>query len=236
VSGCCGNGIPACEEVFDEGVARDEAAKFRRDGPGWSTRELIDGLAAGIALDGSSVIDIGAGVGAVHLGLLTRGAARAVDLDGSSAYVAAAAGEAKRLGFEDRVEHVLGDAVVLGPTLEPADLVALDRVICCSGDVAGLLGTAALLARQRIGLVYPRDSWWIRAGTTVANPVFFARSGGFRFRVHRQATVAALLGAAGFAPLAARNGRLWRIETWERTAGGVSPRPSPAAAAPYPSG
>lgn len=235
MSGCCGNGIPACEAVFDEGVARDEVAKFRRNGPPWATRELIDELATGLALDGSSVIDIGAGVGAVHLGLLTRGAARAVDLDGSSAYLSAAAGEATRLGFEDRVQHVLGDATVLGPTLDHADLVALDRVICCSADVAGLLGTAALLAERRIGLVYPRDTWWIRAGTTVANPLFFARSGGFRFRVHRRTTVAGLLGAAGFVRLSARDGRLWRVETWERAASGVSPRPSPAAAAPYPS-
>ncbi len=219
-----------------KGVARDDAAKFRRDGPGWSTRELIDELAAGIALDGSSVIDIGAGVGAVHLGLLTRGAARAVDLDGSSAYLAAAAGEAKRLGFEDRVQHVLGDAIVLGPTLEPADLVALDRVICCSGDVAGLLGTrgparpathrARLSARQ---LVDP-------GGDDGRQPGVLRPFGRLPLPGPPPATVAALLGAAGFAPLTARNGRLWRVETWERTAAGVSPRPSPAAAAPYPSG
>ena len=216
MSECCGNGIPSCESVFDAKVAKDDAKAFRRDGPSWASRELIEELAAGVALDESSVIDIGAGIGAVHLGLLQRGAAHAVDLDGSSAYLAAATAEAERLGFADRVEHVLGDAVLVGPTVPPADLVALDRVICCSADVSGLLGVATALASRRIGLVYPRDNWWVRVGASLSNPLFFRGSAGFRFRVHRRETVAGLLRGAGFAPLAARHGWLWRVETWER--------------------
>jgi SAM-dependent methyltransferase len=220
VSGCCGSGIPSCEAVFDEKAASDDVDRFRRHGPRWATRELIDELSTGFALAASSVIDIGAGVGAVHLGLLERGAAHAVDLDGSSAYLRAASVEAERLGFADRVEHVLGDAVVIGPLLEPADLVALDRVICCFADLADLLGAAAALASQRIGLVYPRDIWWIRVGARLTNPVLFSRSAGFRFRVHRREAIAGLLVGAGFVPLAARDGRLWRVETWERAGTG----------------
>jgi magnesium-protoporphyrin O-methyltransferase len=216
VSDCCGKGVPSCEAVFDESVARDDAKSFRRDGPSWASRALIDELASGVALDGASVIDIGAGVGAVHLGLLQRGAAHAVDLDGSSAYLVAATAEAERLGLADRVEHVLGDAVLVGPTLPPADLVALDRVICCSADVSGLLGVASALASRRIGLVYPRDNWWVRVGANLSNPLCFRGSAGFRFRVHRRETIEGLLRGAGFAPLAARHGWLWRVETWER--------------------
>ncbi len=215
--------------MFDDRAARDDLRKYRSDGPTWATRELIDELADGIALDGATVIDIGAGVGAVHLGLLARGARAAVDVDGSSAYVAAARGEAERQGVADRVTHLLGDATVLAPTLEPADLVALDRVVCCFPDVDALLGAASSLAGRRIGLVYPRDRWWIRAGATLANPVFFARSAGYRIRIHRQAVVAALLAGAGFDRIAERDGRVWRIETWERVPAGREP----GAAAPY---
>ena len=100
--------------------------------------------------------------------------------------------------------------------MAPADLVALDRVICCFGDLPALLGAAASLATRRLGLVYPRDSWWTRAMATLGNPVVFARRNGFRFRVHRRATVAALLREAGFVPLADRAGAIWRVETWER--------------------
>jgi magnesium-protoporphyrin O-methyltransferase len=216
VGGCCGEGIPSCERVFDERTARDDLHRYRRDGPTWYSRELIDELADGLAIDGASVIDIGAGVGAVHLGLLERGAAVAVDVDGSSAYLAVARAEAERQGVAGRVTHVLGDATVVAPDLAPADLVALDRVVCCFNDVAALLGAATKLATRRVGLVYPRDSWWIRFGATVSNPVLFARSGGYRIRIHRQAVVAGLLAAAGFERIAERDGRVWRIETWER--------------------
>jgi SAM-dependent methyltransferase len=221
MGGCCGEGIPACERVFDRETADRDARDFRRKGAPWSTRELIDELAAGLDLAGATVLDVGAGVGPVHLGLLARGAATAVDVDGSGAYVAVAREEAERAGLADRVRHVVGDLTIVAPTLAPADLVALDRVVCCYGDVVSLLTAAAALARTRVGLVYPRDRWWIRAGAALGNLVMFRRSSGYQMRIHRVAAMAALLEAAGFARLAGRDGRLWRVETWER----VGPAP-----------
>jgi magnesium-protoporphyrin O-methyltransferase len=216
VGGCCGEGIPSCERVFDRRTAAADLRRLRSHGPPWATRELIAELASGIDLAGAAVIDVGAGVGAVHLELLARGAAHALDVDGSGAYLEAARDEADRRGLGDRVRHVLADLTVVAPTLEPADLVALDRVVCCFGDVAALLSAAGSLARHRIGLVYPRDRWWIRAGARVANPVLFRRSAGYRMHVHRASTIRGLLEAAGFRPAAGRDGRLWRVETWER--------------------
>ena len=105
----------------------------------------------------------------------------------------------------------------LGADLEPADLVALDRVICCYGDMPGLLEAAARIARRRVGLVYPRDDWWVRGAVAFSNPLLFRSSAGYRMRIHRVGAVSAILRAAGFAPLASRLGRVWRVECWERT-------------------
>jgi magnesium-protoporphyrin O-methyltransferase len=216
MGGCCGDGLPGFDKVFDERTARRELDAYRRKGAAWSTRELIDELAEGIDLQGASVIDIGAGVGAVHLALLERGADRATDVDGSRAYLATAREEAARRGVGDRVTHVLGDATRVAAELEPAALVALDRVVCCFADLDGLLAAATSLSSRRVGLVYPRDQWWLRALEPVANPILFARSRGYRFHIHRKARVDALLGQAGFARIAERTGFWWRIETWER--------------------
>jgi SAM-dependent methyltransferase len=216
MGGCCGEGIPSCERVFDRETADRDVRDFRRKGAPWSTRELIDELASGVDLAGATVLDVGAGVGAVHLELLARGAARAVDVDGAGAYVAVARKEAERAGVADRVEHVVGDLTLVAPTLAMADLVALDRVVCCYGDMASLLTAASTLARARLGLVYPRDRWWIRAGAAIGNLVMFRRSSGYQMRVHRVAAMTALLEAAGFARVAGRDGRLWRVETWAR--------------------
>ena len=216
MSGCCGGGIPSFERVFDRRAADDDLRRLRKHGPPWSTRTLVDGLAAGMDLAGTSVIDIGAGVGAVHLGLLERGARSATDVEGSSAYLDAARVEAVRRGLDERVRHVLGDATVVGPELEPADIVALDRVVCCYGDLAALLSAASSLARRRIGLVYPRDAWWARAGVAISNPIMFRGTAGYRVHIHRVAAVAGLLRDAGFEPLGLRVARIWRVETWER--------------------
>ncbi len=216
MSGCCGEGIPSCERVFDERTAAADLREFRREGPPWATRELIDQLASGVDLAGTTVLDVGAGIGAVYLGLLARGAARATDVDGSNAYLAAARAEAERQGVDDRVRFVTGDLTVVGPGLEPADLVALDRVVCCYGAAPSLLAAASSLARRRLALVYPRDSWWIRAAVTLANPVVFRRSAGYRMRIHREAAIAGQLEEAGFARIARRDGRVWHVETWER--------------------
>jgi SAM-dependent methyltransferase len=221
MGGCCGEGIPSCERVFDRKTADHDVRDLRRKGAPWATRDLIEEIASGLDLAGATVLDVGAGVGAVHLALLARGAASAVDVDGSGAYVAVAREEAERAGLADRVRHVLGDLTLVAPTLESADLVALDRVVCCYGDMASLLTAASTLARRRLGLVYPRDRWWIRAGTSIGNSVMFRRSAGYRMRVHRVTAMAALLEAAGFARVAGRDGRLWRVETWQR----VSPEP-----------
>ena len=223
MGGCCGGGIPACEHVFDDKTARDDLRALRRDGPPWATRTLVDALADGLSLDGLTVVDIGAGVGAVHLALLERGAQCAVDLDGSSASVAAAREEADRRGVADRVSYLVGDATALAATLEPADLVALDRVVCCYADAPALMATAAGLARRRIGFVFPRDTWWARAAVTLANPVMFRGSAGYRMRIHPAAAVTAPLAAAGFVPRARVDGRLWRVETWERSMPGDAP-------------
>jgi len=167
VGGCCGNGIPACERVFDERAAAADVRDLHRKGPPWSTRALVDGLAEGLDLAGTSVLDIGAGAGAVHLALLERGAATAVDVDGSSAYLAAARSEAERHGLLDRVTHVSGDAASLAGSLEPADLVALDRVICCYDDVDGLMEAAAQLSSGGSGWCTRATPGGLRAGATL---------------------------------------------------------------------
>ena len=115
----------------------------------WTTR-LIDELAAG-GVDGMTVLDIGAGVGAVHHALLVAGARSAVDVDASGPYLDVARGEAERRGLGDRVTYRKGDAVALAPELDDADLVALDRVVCCYGDMPGLVGAAAGRTRRRLG-------------------------------------------------------------------------------------
>ena len=165
-----------------------------------------------------TVLDIGAGVGAVHLELLASGAASATDVDGSSAYVAVAREEAVRQGTADRVRHEFGDFVALADDIEPADLVVLDRVVCCYPDMEALVRASVAHARRRYGLVYPRDTWWIRAGYGMLNVVARLARQRTRAHIHRTAEVDALVRSAGFAPRFLRSNLLWQVAVYERAA------------------
>jgi magnesium-protoporphyrin O-methyltransferase len=203
---------------FGEATARRELKSYRKSGPPETTRWLIEGLKAG-GVDGLTVLDIGAGVGAVHQDLLANGASSAVDVDGSPAFVEVAREEATRRATVDRVRYETGDFVTVADRIEPADLVVLDRVICCYPDMDALVRLSAARVRHRYGLVYPRDRWWIRAGFGVING--FLRLAGRRIRayIHRTAAVEAIVRAEGLLPRLRRQGIFWQVAVYERTSG-----------------
>ena len=211
----CGPGCSCGGNEFGEGAARRSLRSYRRSGPTGTTAWLIEGLRAG-GVDGMTILDIGAGVGAVHQELLAAGAARAVDVDGSPAYVAAAREEAARRGTADRVRHEVGDFVAVAPRIQPADLVALDRVVCCYPDMDALVRLSADHALRRIGLVYPRDTWWIRTGSRLVNGCARLFRQRVRAYIHPTATVDAIIRAAGFTPRLQRANLYWQVVVYER--------------------
>jgi SAM-dependent methyltransferase len=165
------------------------------------------------------VLDIGAGVGAVHLELLDAGAAAAVDVDASPAFVEAARSEAARRGTSDRVTYQVGDFVALAPEVAPAEIVALDRVVCCYPDMAALVSLSTARARRRYGLVYPRDSWWIRSGARIANALTALFRSRIRIHIHATADVDGLVRAAGLEPRFRRSTIFWQVAVYERPTG-----------------
>jgi SAM-dependent methyltransferase len=210
---CCGQDF---ERTFDAREAERDLRSWQEDGLPDSTAELIDAL-RGAGVDGATLIDIGAGVGMVHLELLAAGVVSAIDVDASSAYLATARLEAERRGLSDRVTHLHGDVVELARDLPPADVVTLDRVICCYPDLGALLG-AALRPRPRvIGLVHPTDAWWVRVSASVLNALSWLLRRRDDFYIHRQQEIDRLLGEAGFAQLHTGGSRVWRVAVYGRS-------------------
>jgi SAM-dependent methyltransferase len=203
------------DDQFDERAAERELLAYRRDGLGASTERLVAELSAG-GVAGLTIIDIGAGIGGVHLALLEAGAAGAVDIDASGPYLAAAQGEAERRGLAERVAYHKGDAVGVLPGLPDADIVALDRVVCCYPDMTGLVAAAAARTRHRLGLVLPRDDAWVRAGATVWNGWNALVRDPFRFYVNRTSDVIEAVHANGLAEVSSTRARFWQVLVFER--------------------
>jgi len=171
--------------------------ELRRDGPRPTTRELIDVL-HGQGVEDATVVDIGAGVGAVHLALLEMGAARAVDVDASREYQVAAASEAERRGLAGRVAYRYGDVVELAPDLPAADIVTADAVVCCYPYLERFLRAAVQLEPRLVGLTLPRDTWWMRAFQRVQNAYYRLRRRPDRWWIHRHVEIDRLMAELGY--------------------------------------
>lgn len=212
---CCHHCREA-EALFDRRDAQRRLARYQRRGPEGTTRMLVDALrAAGVA--NASILDIGGGAGVVHHELLRAGAASATDIDASSAYLAAARAESERRGHAERVAYLHGDFVALAPTLPPADIVALDRVVCCYPDMPALVGAAASRANRLLALVYPRDTWWVRAGVRVVNLGLSLQHTTFRIFCHPSAAVDAQVRQAGLHQRLHRVSGPWQIVLYARS-------------------
>jgi SAM-dependent methyltransferase len=212
MSACC-QGV---DEFFNERTARFDLRRYRRRGPSKQTRVLLDAI-RDRGVHGATLLDIGGGVGAIQQELLAAGAAHVTAVEASPAYLQAAREEAQRRGTSDRVDYKSGDFVTLADAIEPADLVTLDRVICCYPDMEALVGASAARARRVYGLVYPQDGWWVRAGCGLANLAMRLRRRLFRAHVHRTGAVDAVVRANGLTPaLRRRVGPIWQIVVYTR--------------------
>ncbi len=200
---------------YDGRFADQELAELRERGPRSTTQELIDVVrAAGV--EGARLVEIGAGVGAVHTALLEAGAVSAVDVDAAPEYIAAARGEAERRGLSSRVEYRHGDVVELASTLGPADIVLMDSVLCCYPHLPALLNAAVMPRPRLVGLTYPRDTWWMIAWMRMFNLWHRLRRSPARYFIYRQAEVGGLLAALGYAQSYDGGSAIWRVTAYAR--------------------
>src|SRR5256886_15745385 len=106
MSTCCSSFFSANQRQFSDAVARRDLARYRRQGPDQTTRLLRDAIVG--AGQGRTVLDVGAGIGALSFELLAAGAEVVTAVEAAPAYVAAAregGGRRKvsgRLGLGDR--------------------------------------------------------------------------------------------------------------------------------------
>lgn len=202
-------------EIFDEKSAAADLERYRRHGPDDTTTLLLDMIRAR-DVSGSTLLDIGGGIGIIDHELLDGGAGHAVLVDASAPAVQAAREEATRRGVLDRLDLVDGDFVSRAPTIEPADIVTLDRVICCYPDVDSLVRLSAARARSLYGLVLPRDRRLLRWVVPAINAWYRLRRIHYRAFLHANARVDELVAEAGLRPASEERTFLWRVVLYQR--------------------
>jgi 2-polyprenyl-3-methyl-5-hydroxy-6-metoxy-1,4-benzoquinol methylase len=210
---CCQLG--AYDSVFNDRHAAKDLKRYRRKGPNKTTRMLLDALRAE-GVEGAFLLDVGAGIGVIHHELLSAGAQGAVHVDAATSQMQVAKAETARRGNSERVSFLQGDFVALAPDIAPADVVTLDRVICCYPDMKALVSASAAKARHLYGAVFPRERWMTKAAMAMINVVLRLFKNPFRAYVHSPVAIDAEVRRHGLEPRAVRDTFIWRVAVYSR--------------------
>ena len=161
--------------TFTEDDAKADLKEYRKRGPANQTKLILEAVRS-LGLKDASLLDVGGGIGTIHHELLNDVASEATHVDASSAYLKVATEEAKRLGHEAQVKFIHADFTDVADELNQADIVTLDRVVCCYPNFRELLKAASSKSRKAIALTYPRETWYLRIGLNGYETIRFACS------------------------------------------------------------
>lgn len=163
-----------------------------------------------------TLLDIGAGSGALTFELLSDGLDGAVAVDASEAYVAVGRAEAQRRGLEQAVEWKHG-FVALASELHTAEVVTLDRVVCCYPKHEPLLVEAMRHAARWFALFYPNGFWYVRAVMALENACRRLSGNPFRTVMHSAEAMEQTILGGGFQLVSRRRTASWCADVYART-------------------
>ena len=176
--GCCQ--CQGIENMFDKKAANRQLKRYLKKGPSKTTSMLLDAIHKE-GVQGLNFLDIGGGIGAIQYDLIKAGASNGTSIEASSAFFDVVKEEALQNGLAERVNFKYGDFTATASDVDSADIVTLDKVICCYDDMSELVGLSSKLARKIYAVIYPRDVWWTKLALLMVN--FYPRIKGSSFRV-----------------------------------------------------
>ncbi|MHB8194183.1 MAG: class I SAM-dependent methyltransferase [Bellilinea sp.] len=205
-------------EVETQKWAQSDLAQYRRGKQNRTTKMLIRSLIDS-GVGEQTLLDIGGGIGEIPLELLAAGAASATSVEISTAYINTARREAARKGLAERISWLHGDFVTLADQVPDADIVALNRTVCCYPDYQALVGQSVSKAGRIYALVIPRD-WWInRLALKIMNWFYKAQKSLYVAYVHPVDEIDRMIQSRGFKPQYRQSTLGWHVWVYARGQG-----------------
>jgi len=203
--------------LFSERSARGEARRYRRRGLDPTSRRIVDFIKRQ-GVENRTVLEVGGGIGAIQIELLKAGAASATSIELTPTYEEVASGLVREAGFTDRIDRKVMDFVDASAQLEAADVVIMNRVICCYPDMPRLAGAAAEHTRQLLVMSYPRETWWTKIGLTLGNSALRATRREFQVFLHPPNEIIAVSEGHGLRTVLNQTGSFWTVAALRRPA------------------
>ena len=217
--------FPDGADVSDtEGISRCfdhcACAKSKRRHPGRvrGVSKVLLELVERQGLAGATVLELGCGLGGLTRETVRLGASRATGIDLSPESVRAATRLAAGDALTDRVAFSVGDGA--RTSLEPHDVVVLDKVICCYPEMDALLENSLGAARRTYAFVAPVSWGWrglaARIAISFGNAFFRITRQGYRAFVHDLRHVEARIADEAFERIAATRSAIWFVGVYGR--------------------
>jgi magnesium-protoporphyrin O-methyltransferase len=203
--------------MFNERGARAQARRYRARGLDSVSRGIVD-LLRERGVEGGSVLEVGGGVGAVQIELLRAGASRATSVELTPTYEAAAAELLEERGLRDRVERRVVDFVAVAEEIDAADMVVMNRVVCCYADMPLLVARAADRTRGVLVMTFPKHRAWTRAVVALLNLTLRLARREFKVFVRPSERIRGAAEARGLRTLVDRAGVFWETVALVRLA------------------
>jgi hypothetical protein len=209
--------------MFNAREARKNLTRYRRNGLKTIERRMVASVNAE-ALKGAHVLEIGGGIGTIQAELLKGGAERGEIVELVSAYEPYARELARENGIEDRSAFRVADVLDEPGSVARADVVVMNRVVCCSPDGVRLTTVAAGLTKRVLLLSHPRDRFLTRLFGHVTNTTLRLLGKSFRVYLHSRDSIHAAAQAEGLVVAESGRGLVWEFAAFRRTASDSSLR------------
>ena len=211
----CGTRYCAAEAHFNTKIAERDLRRYRRRGAEGITRIMLAELRR-LPIGGKQLLDVGSGIGIISAELANDGLAGATLVEASPSYLEVARKQVESRYAPRPTQFLLGDFSLIAKTLSDADVVTLDRVVCCYPDDVALLRAAAARTGQILAFTYPRKRWYVHAFIAVQNLRRRLKGNAFRAFVHPQQRMSATLEAAGLVRITRRETLVWVLDLYRR--------------------
>jgi hypothetical protein len=160
---------------------------------------------------------VGGGIGAIQIELLKAGISRAVNIELTPTYEEAAQALLREAGLEDRVERRVMDFAEATGEVEAADIVVMNRVICCYPDMPKLAGSAADHAREILVVSFPKERWWTRAVISLVDLALRVARQQFQVFLHPPGKIIATAERHGLKSVSNQTSLFWEVASLYRT-------------------
>ena len=179
--GCCQ--CQGIENMFDKKAAKRALKRYLKKGPSKTTKMLLKAIHK-TEVKGLDFLDIGGGIGAIQYDLIKAGASKGTSIEASPADIDLVKEEIQKNNLDEVIDFKHGDFTAIASDIDSADIVTLDKVICCYDDMSELVRLSSKLSRKIYAVIYPRDVWWTKLALPFINFYPIIKGSPFRVFIH----------------------------------------------------